>query len=170
MAENATVPTGTTATDKQVDQSFFYLLALLKRYVPTQKESNSSYKATAFAMLTGIRTKKYEGSSKANVLAKLSLPGATETIEVKVNNSDVPDITKLTKLIDSTSQPIPVKFTVTVYDKNHVVNGNKVANSGRYCTIALTDREEYNEFKQLVNAKNAELAAQYADSVDFDNM
>ena len=168
MGNDVTV--ATTATDNQVEQSFFYLLALLKRYVPTQKESNSAYKATAFAMLTGIREKRYQGSNKPNVLAKLSLPGATETIEVKVNEVDVPDVTKLVKTIESTGRPVPVKFTVTVYDKNHVVNGNKVSNGGRYCTIALTDKEDYDEFKVLVNAKNAELAAAYSDSVDFDNM
>ena len=155
---------------KTEKQSFFYLLALLKRYVPTQKESNSSYKATAFAMLTGIREKRYDGSKSVTTLAKLSLPGATETIEVKVNGSDVADVTKLVKAIDTTSQPVPVKFTVTVYDENHVVNGTKVINGGRYCTVSLCDREDYNEFKAHVNAVNVKLMEQYSDEIDFDNM
>ena len=168
MAENATATT--VATDKQEKQSFFYLLALLKRYVPTQKESNSAYKATAFAMLTGIREKRYDGSKSVTTLAKLSLPGATETIEVKVNGSDVADVTKLVKAIDTTGQPVPVKFTVTVYDENHVVNGNKVVNGGRYCTISLCDRADYDEFKADVKAVNARLMEQYSDEIDFDNM
>ena len=171
MADNAQATnTQGAQVAKTEKQSFFYLLALLKRYVPTQKESNSAYKATAFAMLTGIREKRYDGSKAVTTLAKLSLPGATETIEVKVNGSDVADVTKLLKAIDSTGQPVPVKFTVTVYDENHVINGNKVTNGGRYCTISLCDREDYNEFKADVKAVNAKLMEQYSDEIDFDNM
>lgn len=171
MADNATSATvqGTNSTTS-AEQSFMYLMARLKPYSPIIKESEHAYKTTGFAMLVSVRVKKYEGADKGNTLVKLDLPGATETIEVKVNQSDVADVNNLNKIVTEQARPIPVKFTITSYTANHVVNGKKVANAGRYCAINICTQEAYNEFKELVNKVNAELIANYANDVDFDAM
>lgn len=171
VSDNATAQVA-TANGSTTKQSFAYLINHLKKYTQITRPDTTSAEATAYGMLTGVRVKKYDnaGKIKTSYLAKLSLPGTASNVEIKVISADESDLLRMIESINTTNVPVPVKFTATVYGDEHIINGNKVTNGGRYATVSVADRAEYDKFAVKVDEINEQLRLEFANVTDFDKL